>query len=124
MRNRAFVALWGAQVLSQTAANAVTSALIILVAELTHSNTSSSFLILLSIIPAVLLGFAAGMIVDRTDRRLVLVVTNAARAAAIVPLLLFGGRVTAGYAVNFLVAAGPIFFFPAGGAALPAVVFL
>ncbi len=84
LRNRAFMALWGAQVLSQTASNAVTSALIILVAELTHSNTSSSFLILLAIIPAVLFGFAGGIIVDRTDRRLVLIVTNALRAAAII----------------------------------------
>src|SRR5438034_741926 len=52
LRNRGFMALWAAQILSQTAANAVTSALIVLVAELTHNNTSSSFLILLAIIPA------------------------------------------------------------------------
>ena len=63
LRNRAFLAVWGAQILSQTAANAVTSALIILVAELTHSNTSSSFLILLAIIPAVLFGIGAGVLV-------------------------------------------------------------
>ena len=43
LRNRGFMALWAAQILSQTAANAVTSALIVLVAELTHNNTSSSF---------------------------------------------------------------------------------
>src|SRR5947199_7638250 len=90
LRNRTFLAIWAAQILSQTAANAVTSALIILVAELTHSNTSSSFLILLAIIPAVLFGFAGGVIVDRSDRRVVLVVTNAARAVTIVPLMLAG----------------------------------
>ena len=48
LRNRAFLAIWGAQILSQVASNAVTSALIILVAEITHSNTSSSVLILLA----------------------------------------------------------------------------
>jgi MFS family permease len=122
LRNRAFVALWGAQILSQTAANAVTSALIILVAELTHSNTSSSFLILLAIIPAVLFGFAAGVIVDRTDRRLMLVVTNAARAAAIVPLILAGASVTTAYLVNFLVATVTIFFVPAEAATIPSIV--
>ena len=79
LRNRGFMALWAAQILSQTAANAVTSALIVLVAELTHNNTSSSFLILLAIIPAVLFGFAGGVIVDRVDRRIVLIVTNSAR---------------------------------------------
>lgn len=116
------MALWGAQVLSQTASNAVTSALIILVAELTHSNTSSSFLILLAIIPAVLFGFAGGIIVDRTDRRLVLIVTNALRAGAIIPLLLAGESVTTAYLVNFLVATVTIFFVPAEAATIPSIV--
>jgi MFS family permease len=116
------MALWAAQVLSQTAANAVTSALIILVAELTHSNTSSSFLILLAIIPAVLFGFAGGVIVDRTDRRLVLVVTNALRAAAIIPLLLAGESTATAYLVNFLVATVTIFFVPAEAATIPSIV--
>jgi MFS family permease len=122
LRNRAFMALWGAQVLSQTAANAVTSALIILVAELTHSNTSSSFLILLAIIPAVLFGFAGGVIVDRVDRRMVLVVTNALRAVVIVPLILAGESVTTAYLVNFLVATVTIFFVPAEAATIPSIV--
>jgi len=122
LRNRAFLALWGAQILSQTGANAVTSALIILVAEITHSNTSSSFLILLAIIPAVLFGFAGGVIVDRSDRRFVLVVTNAARSLAIVPLVLWGESVTTAYLVNFLVATVTIFFVPAEAAMIPSIV--
>ena len=103
------------------AANAVTSALIILVAELTHSNTSSSFLILLAVLPAILFGIAGGVIVDRSDRRLVLIVTNALRAAAIVPLLLFGTSLTVVYLVNFLVATVTIFFVPAEAAMLPTI---
>jgi MFS family permease len=122
LRNRAFLALWGAQILSQTAANAVTSALIILVAELTHSNTSSSFLILLAIIPAVLFGFAGGVIVDRSDRRFVLVATNAARSLAVVPLVLWGESTTTAYLVNFLVATVTIFFVPAEAAMIPSIV--
>ncbi len=121
-RNRAFLAVWGAQILSQTAANAVTSALIILVAELTHSNTSSSFLILLAIIPAVLFGIGAGVLVDRTDRRFVLVITNALRGVAVLPLLFFGTSLTAAYLVNFLVAAVTIFFVPAESATIPGIV--
>ncbi|MEX2045807.1 MAG: MFS transporter [Chloroflexota bacterium] len=121
-RNRAFLAVWGAQILSQTAANAVTSALIILVAELTRSNTSSSFLILLAIIPAVLFGIGAGVIVDRTDRRFVLVVTNALRGVAVLPLLFFGTSVPAAYLVNFLVAAVSVFFVPAESATIPGIV--
>src|SRR2546427_10115791 len=82
LSNRAFLAIWGAQILSQVAANAVTSALIILVAEITHSNTSSSVLILLAVLPAILFGIARGVIVDRSDRRLFLIITNALRARA------------------------------------------
>jgi MFS family permease len=121
-RNHAFLAVWGAQILSQTGANAVTSALIILVAELTHSNTSSSFLILLAIIPAVLFGISAGILVDRVDRRFVLVITNALRAVAVLPLLVAGTSLTAAYLVNFLVAAVTIFFVPAESATIPAIV--
>src|SRR3989440_5744331 len=122
LRNRAFLAIWGAQILSQVASNAVTSALIILVAEITHSNTSSSVLILLAVLPAILFGIAGGVIVDRTDRRFVLIVTNALRAAAVVPLLLFGTSLTVVYLVNFLVATVTIFFVPAEAALLPKIV--
>jgi len=122
LRNRAFLAIWGAQILSQVASNAVTSALIILVAEITHSNTSSSVLILLAVLPAILFGIAGGVIVDRTDRRLVLIITNALRAAAVVPLLLFGTSLTVVYLVNFLVATVTIFFVPAEAALLPKIV--
>src|SRR5438128_9899086 len=119
LRNRAFLAIWGAQILSQVASNAVTSALIILVAEITHSNTSSSVLIILAVLPAVLFGIAGGVIVDRTDRRLVLIVTNALRAASIVPLLLFGTSLTAVSLGNFLVATVSIFCSPGRPPTIP-----
>ena len=122
MRYRAFLALWGAQILSQVAANATTFALIVLVGQITGSNTSSSILILLAILPAVVFGVMAGVIVDRTDRKRVLVVTNALRAAAVLPLLLLGQSVEAAYIVNFLVAAITVFFVPAESAMIPAIV--
>ena len=120
--NRAFLALWAAQILSQVAANATTFALIVLVGELTKSNTSSSILILLAIVPAVVFGVMAGVIVDRTDRKRVLVITNALRAVAVVPLLVLGHGVAAAYIVNFLVAAITVFFVPAESATIPAIV--
>jgi len=120
--NRAFLAIWSAQILSQVAANAITFALIVLVAELTKSNTSSSFLILFAIIPAVLFGIFAGVLVDRSDRKKVLVITNALRAAAVLPLLIAGESVLTAYIVNFLVAAITTFFIPAESATLPSIV--
>src|SRR2546428_13698963 len=88
LRNRAFLAIWGAQILSQVAANAVTSALIILVAELTHANTSSSVLIILAVLPAVLFGIAGGVIVGRNDPLLLLLVTQDLRGASLHSLVL------------------------------------
>ncbi|HET8567882.1 MAG TPA: MFS transporter [Candidatus Limnocylindria bacterium] len=122
LRNRAFLAIWSAQILSQTAANAITFTLIVLVAELTKSNTQSSILILLAIAPAVVFGIVAGVVVDRTDRKRVLIITNIARALSVLPLLLFGHSVAMAYVVNFLVAAVTTFFVPAESAALPSLV--
>jgi hypothetical protein len=52
----------------------------------------------------------------------VLVVTNALRAGAVLPLLVLGQSVTAAYVVNFLVAAITVFFVPAESATIPAIV--
>ncbi|MGH2449842.1 MAG: MFS transporter [Candidatus Limnocylindria bacterium] len=126
-RNRAFLAIWSAQILSMTAANAVTYGLIVLVAELTKSNTSSSILILFAIVPAVLFGILAGVFVDRSDRKRVLIVTNALRALAVATFLFVDPSrvalaVPAAYVVNFVVAAITTFFVPAEAAMLPALV--
>lgn len=122
LTNPAFLAIWGAQILSQVAANAITFALIVLVAELTKSNTSSSFLILFAIVPAVLFGIIAGVVVDRSDRKKVLVITNVLRAVAVVPLLIAGETIATAYIVNFLIAAITTFFVPAESATLPTIV--
>ncbi|MDO8562583.1 MAG: MFS transporter [Candidatus Limnocylindria bacterium] len=122
LRNRAFLAMWFAQILSQVAANATTFALIVLVAERTHSNLSSSLLILLSVVPAVLFGVFAGVVVDRSDRKRVLIVTNGLRAAAVGIFLLLSQDVAAAYLVNVLVATITVFFVPAEAAMLPAIV--
>jgi MFS family permease len=122
LRNRPFLALWSAQILSMTAANALTSGLIVLVAEITRANTSSSILILLAVIPAVVFGIFAGVFVDRSDRRLVLIVTNALRAVAMSVILVFGEDLLTAYVLNFLVASVTVFFVPAEAATIPSIV--
>ena len=122
LRNRDFLSLWGAQILSQTAANALTYALVILVFRQTHQNTASSYLILLAILPAILFGTLAGVMVDRVDRKLVLVITNCLRGVAIVLMLLLKDNPVAPYVVNFLVATVTVFFVPAEGATIPKIV--
>ena len=122
LRNRDFLSLWAAQILSQTAANALTYSLVILVFRQTHQNTASSFLILLAILPAILFGTLAGVMVDRVDRKLVLVITNVLRGVAVALMLVLKDNPVAPYAVNFLVATVTVFFVPAEGATIPKIV--
>jgi MFS family permease len=122
LRNREFLAIWGAQVLSQTAANALTASLIVLVFSQTRANAASSLLILLAIIPAVIFGPLAGIMVDRTDLKLVLVTTNVLRALAVILMVPLSQSVAAAYFVNFLVSAVTVFFVPAEAATLPKIV--
>ena len=83
LRNRKFLSLWIAQVVTQVGGNMVLFGLTIEVFALTGKSTSVSLLILSFLVPAVIFGAIAGVYVDRLDRRLILVVTNVGRGAAL-----------------------------------------
>ena len=82
LTNQGFLQLWLAQILSQTAQNAVLYALLILVLELTSSASSTSALVLLFIVPTIVFGIFSGVVVDRWNKRRLLILTNLGRAAA------------------------------------------
>ena len=88
LRNRRFLALWVAQVVTQVGGNMVLYGLTVQVFGLTRSSTSVSLLILSFLVPSVIFGAVAGVYVDRLDRRVILVTTNAIRAVLILLLLL------------------------------------
>jgi len=90
LNNRAFLFLWLAQIISQTAQNAILYALIVVVTDLTKSTTSTSAVVLSFVIPIVVFGLFAGVLVDRYSKRKLLIGTNAARALACVAF--FFGR--------------------------------
>src|ERR671910_32928 len=79
LRNRRFLALWVAQLVTQVGGNMVLFGLTVEVFALTGASTSVSLLILSFLVPAVIFGAIAGVYVDRLDRRRILIVTNAAR---------------------------------------------
>ena len=60
-RNRNFVLLWSAQVLSQLAGNMVLAALMAVVVRATQSNTANALLILTFLAPAVVFSALAGV---------------------------------------------------------------
>ncbi len=68
-RNRSFVLLWVAQLLSQLASNMVLAALMATVVSATGSNTANAVLILTFLVPAVIFSTVAGVFVERSDAR-------------------------------------------------------
>src|SRR5215207_7457501 len=76
LKNPHFLLIWSAQILSQTAQNIVNFALVVEVERLTHSSTNVSWVIVSFSLPALLLGPSAGVFVDRTSKRAVLLWTN------------------------------------------------
>ncbi|HHX27537.1 MAG: MFS transporter [Bacillota bacterium] len=72
--------LWGGQTLSALTDNITAMALSILVLQRTGSATAASVGLLLQMIPALVFGPVAGVILDRVQRKSVLVVSDMSRA--------------------------------------------
>jgi len=132
--NHAFLRLWIAQAVSQTANSMVDFSLLLRVGQtvdfhhVAQANTAVSFVILAFSLPAVVFGPIAGAVADRVSRRNLMVVTNVARAALVVLFLLVKPTwpvqiaLVAYYSVSFLFGAVGQFFMPAQGASIPALV--
>ncbi|MCV0403590.1 MAG: MFS transporter [Chloroflexi bacterium] len=125
--NRAFVYLWSAQALSQLAGNTVLVALMSTMLGTTGSNTMVAVLILTFLVPAVLFSTTGGVLVERSNAKVIMLATNIVRAVgvigfifiapttrdAIVPLVL---------ALNFVIASATAVFLPAELTSIPRVV--
>ena len=121
-RNPAFVRLWLAQAITQTAMNAIWYGLLVIVEEATHSRTQLGITILSVIVPSVLFGVPAGVYVDRWDKGKVLVATNVARCVAVAGYMLFSSTLALLYAVSFVFSVITQFFAPAEAAVIPSIV--
>jgi MFS family permease len=126
LRNRPFLAIWTAQICSQTAQNTLWFALIVMVANLTgQSALGVGLTIVLVQIPTVLFSGVSGVFVDRVSKRMVLIGTNVIRVVGVAGYIFFyvyfpqiGGL----YLVTFLVAVVSQPFAPAEGSTLPMLV--
>src|SRR6266516_7752036 len=79
LKNRNFVLLWLAQLISLTILNAANFGIIVLVNDITHSVVMAGVAIIAFTLPAVPFSAVAGVIVDRLNKRLVLWVSNLLR---------------------------------------------
>ena len=122
LRNRRFLALWVAQLVTQVGGNMVLFGLTVQVFTLTGTSTSVSLLILSFLVPAVIFGAIAGVYVDRLDRRLILVTTNAIRAVLFLLLVLVQNDIGLILLLTALISTLTTFFGPAEIAMIPVVV--
>lgn len=122
LRNRRFLALWLAQLATQVGTNMVLFGLTVQIFTLTRQSTSISLLILSFLIPAVIFGAIAGVYVDRHDRRMLLVLTNALRGLLFIGLVFFDQQVALIYLFTIGISTLTTFFGPAEAAMIPVIV--
>lgn len=121
-RNRGFVLLWTAQTLSQLASNMVLAALMATVFQATQSNTANAVLILSFLVPAVVFSAMAGVLVERSDARLIMLATNVLRAVGVIGFIFVGSNVPLILIINLFVATMTAVFAPAELTAIPRIV--
>lgn len=125
LRNRRFARLWLGQVISAIGDYFYFLAVPILINKLTGSTAAIGLAMIFSFaLPQLLFGLPAGVLVDRWDRRRVMIVADVLRAALVLGGLLVHNAQTIWilYVVGFMVSVASRFFFPARSALIPALV--
>ena len=121
--NRNYRLLWFGQVVSQLGDWFNSVAVYALLLELTGTATSVALMILVQFFPQAVIGPLAGVVVDRFDRRRVMIATDVLRGVLILALPFAGraGHVPLIYAVIGSTVAATAFFEPARTAVIPRV---
>ena len=126
LRNKSFLLLWLAQLISQIGFNAANYGIILLVTEITGSTFMVGIAIVSFTLPAVPFSILASVYVDYLDKRLILWVCNALRAFAtgmIVVALLWNRRALLPlYLLSFFMSVITQFFTPAESSTIPLLV--
>ncbi|MBW4582308.1 MAG: MFS transporter [Tildeniella nuda ZEHNDER 1965/U140] len=126
LKNRPFLALWTAQVLSQVADKIFFVFLIALLVNYQPppglENSARSALLFAITLPAILFGSAAGIFVDRFDKRQILVGCNLLRGLLILAMPLLPREFVILIIIGFAESVLTQFFAPAEQAAIPLLV--
>ncbi|MFW6115508.1 MAG: MFS transporter [Chloroflexota bacterium] len=123
-RNRDFALLWSGQLLSMIGDQCLIVAGITLIAELSQSPLALLIPALSIVAPQVIFGLMGGVIADRLNRKLVMVVCDLARALIVLPILFVSGlqQIWILYAAAVGLALAGVCFGPARNASLPKIV--
>jgi len=120
IRSARYFPLWLGQIISNLGDTLNYVALVVLVFRLSHSGLAVSALVLTEIVPTLLLGPIAGVVIDRFDRQRVLIVVDTVRAVLVLVLALTH-VLWAVYLLAALLAVGSTLFNPALQAMIPAL---
>src|SRR5256714_4242058 len=127
-KNRHFLLLWVAQIISQTAQQIINLALIVQVSDITKSSTAVSGIIICFTVPAIMFAAIAGVFVERNSKKTMLVLTNLARGVMVLGYVLTDSKWEAGavlpifYVVTLAFSAVSQFFNPSELAMIPLLV--
>ncbi len=125
-RNRDYMLLWSGQLVSNTGSQVSQLAFPLLILALTHSPAVAGIAGALRALPYVLLSLPAGALIDRWNRKRVMIVCDIGRALALasipVALLLGGLTIAQIFLVTTIEGALFVFFNIAEAACLPRVV--
>jgi MFS family permease len=124
--NRDFLLLWSGQIVSTIGSQVSLIAFPWLILAVTHSPAQAGLIAAIRTLPYLLFGLPAGALIDRWNRKLVMILCDTGRALALgsIPLAFAFGLLTAMqlYLVSFIEGTLFIFFGLAEAAALPRVV--
>ncbi len=125
-RNRDYMLLWSGQMVSSIGTQASTLAFPLLILAVTRSPAQAGFASALRAVPYVIFSLPAGALIDRWNRKLVMLLCDAGRAIALgsIPVALALGRLTVAqlYIVSVVEGSLFVFFNIAEAACLPRVV--
>lgn len=122
LTNRSFLLLWLAQLISQSAQNAILFTLLVIVTKLTKGSTFTSLLVLSFVVPSILFGIFSGVVVDLWSKRLLLIYTNLARMLLAVCFLFSRDHVSLLILISIFFATASQFFGTTDAVTVPSVV--
>lgn len=125
-RNRDFVLLWSGQLISTAGTQVTSLALPLLILAITHSPAQAGIVAACGALPRFLFALPAGALVDRWNRKRVMIVCDAVQVVAMasIPIALAFGRLSMIHLYLVALSQGTcfVFFWLARLAALPRVV--
>ncbi|MEW6226782.1 MAG: MFS transporter [Bacillota bacterium] len=121
LRDSRFVRLWIGQSISNFGDALTRVALLVLVAEATRSAAAISAVSAVQIVPMVAFGPFIGVLVDRWNRKAVMIASDVLRGVIMLGVV-FAPNLWTVYALAFLSATASLFFMPARTAVVPEIV--